>query len=220
MGPSQRQPLQPSRIPNAPSPSSTPSATPDAIISTSSVKPNTPPHTSSTKPNTTPPPTSSTKPNAPHHTSSTEPNTPPPTPPKSSTDQAHFNTSADSLDLDPTTAAQIKQSDFVYENVLRHLDWDVKHPNPPPKPFKPFYFLQPASAQQRFQAAGLGTPVAAQYWAKDGALAPATGVMIPSEAQDNELRAWAKKQGRRGRLCPDVFIVGEQKVEGQVLVVD
>ncbi len=48
----------------------------------------------------------------------------------------------------------------------------------------------------------------------------ATAVMIPSEAQSNDLGEWAKRQGKEGRLCPDLFLVGEQRVVGHVLVVD
>ena len=43
--------------------------------------------------------------------------------------------------------------------------------------------------------------------------------MIASQARRDELRAWAKGQGRGGRLCPDRFLVGGRRVFGQVLVV-
>ena len=218
-----RQPLQPSNKPNLPPSSSTTST--GALPSSSSIKPNTPPPKSHAPPPTPPQnkpgaPTSTSKPGAPPNTSLEKPNTPPSTPPHKLPSQAQPNpSSAESPDLDPATAAQGKQSDLVYDQVLRHLDWDGKKPNPPPKPFKAFYFLQPASAQQQFHATGVGAPAAGQYWKDDGTLAPATAVMIPSEAQNNDLRAWAKKQGRSGRLCPDVFLVGGKKVNGQVLVV-
>ena len=196
MDPSRRQPLESSQVSNVPPSSSTPHAQPG--------KQNVPAQSSAVPPRSNRP-AASQKPSGPPASTAK----PPPEQP---------NAPLEPMALDPTTAAQVKQSDEVYEKVLRHIDWDGKRPPAPPKPFKPFYFLQPASAQQ-YQSPGLAAPENARYWADNGSLASAKTVMIASEAQRSSLKDWAKKQGRNGRLCPDVFLVGDKKVVGEKLIV-
>ena len=196
MDPSRRQPLGTSQVPNVPPSSSTPKTQPGK---------QTVPAQSSTVPLRSNGPATSQKPSGPS-VSTTKPTPVQP------------NAPIEPVVLDPTTAAQVKQSDEVYEKVLRHMDWDGKRPPAAPKPFKPFYFLQPASAQQ-YQSPGLAAPENARYWASNGSLASAKTVMIASETQRSSLKEWAKKQGKNGRLCPDVFMVGDKKVVGETLIV-
>ena len=84
----------------------------------------------------------------------------------------------------------------------------------------PGYFLQPDAPAAQFQISGLEAPVPARYWPDEGPLVPATAVWISTEAQEKQLEAWAKKQGRNGRLCPETYMVGEEQVFGWILLVD
>lgn len=99
------------------------------------------------------------------------------------------------------------------------MDWDGKYGPPPRRPFKPFYFIQLRSTPQ-YQPSQPTPSEMAVYWTDDGSEIPATAILIPNQAQKEELKAWAKKQGSGGRLCPSACLLGEKRewVSGQVLV--
>lgn len=99
------------------------------------------------------------------------------------------------------------------------MDWDGKYRSSARRPFEPFYFIQLRSKPQ-YQSSQPTHSEMAVYWTDDGSEIPATAILIPNQAQKEELKAWAKKQGSGGRLCPTACLLGEkrEKVHGQVLV--
>ncbi|KAL8816176.1 MAG: hypothetical protein Q9191_008374, partial [Dirinaria sp. TL-2023a] len=121
---------------------------------------------------------------------------------------------------DAETLRQIKQSDFIYETCLKYMDWEGKYSDYPLRYFKPGYFLQPDPPAEQFNIPGLAAPVPARCWPLDGPMVAASAVWIETEEQEEELEAWAKNQGRNGSLCPDTYLVREEKLTGWVLDVD
>ena len=149
-----------------------------------------------------------------------QPSTPPLSPPAQPASPEPFVPSAEDLQIDAETEARIKHSDYVYEMVLKHMDWDGRRGPRLRTPFSPFYFLQPASAPQ-YQASGLPASVPVQTWADDGSLEWGTAVWISSEEEMKELQAWAKKQGEGplgGRLLGQECFMNGEKGSGKLLV--
>ncbi|CAF9940145.1 MAG: hypothetical protein HETSPECPRED_002178 [Heterodermia speciosa] len=104
------------------------------------------------------------------------------------------------------------------DGLLCCTGWDAEY-KPLPRTFKPLYFLQ-QPGQPRHSPQGPTREFDAQYWEDDGSLASARALSIDTEKMEQELRDWAKLQGKNGRLCPDVFMVNGERSGGWILLVD
>ena len=106
----------------------------------------------------------------------------------------------------------------IHHGLHRHTDWDAEY-DPLPRTFKPLYFLQ-QPGQPRYSPQKPTRELDAQYWKDNGDLASAQALLIDTETMEQELRDWAKLQGKNGRLCPDVYMVNGERSGGWTLLVD
>ena len=140
-----------------------------------------------------------------------------PTFPSLKSTEGHQDYSAALTYLVKWARRHIENSTTRYD--LHHqIDWDAEY-DPPPRTFKPLYFLQ-QPGQARYSPQRPPRELDAQYWKDDGGLASAQALLIDTETMEQELRDWAKLQGKNGRLCPDVYMVNGERSGGWTLLVD